>query len=151
MKNLLLLLISIVFLFSCSDDKIKYEKTSNIKLRQLVNSTETEKTSDGSAFVFFATYHSREEDKDYVKVFAEVDGTYRFIKFPIEDIRIKLDSTVTNPYLIIHYYNYTGKHSDSYILSENSLYDITIDNYTVVCSEKYLPEKLLPIDVTNSK
>jgi len=150
MKNLFILLLSVVFLFSCSMPEGRYEKTSNLELRQLVNLSETESTSVGSSSLFFATYYSHEEDMDYVKVFAKVDGTYRFLKFPLEKIRIKLDSTVMNPYIVVHYHysdNEDKKYSDGFVCS-NDNYETYIDNYTVVCHEKYLPEKLLPLDVT---
>lgn len=149
MKNLFVILLSIAFLFSCSIPEARYEKTSNLELRQLANLSETESSSGGSAFLFFATYYSHEDEQDYVKVFAKVDGSYRFLKFPIEMIRIKLDSTVMTPYIVVHYHysdSEVKKYSDSYIVGDN--YDTWIDNYTVVCHEKYLPEKLLPIDVT---
>ena len=149
MKNLFVILLSVVFLFSCSFPEGRYEKTSNLELRQLVNLSETESSSVGSSSLFFATYYSHEEDMDYVKVFAKVDGTYRFLKFPLEKIRIKLDSTVMKPYIVVHYHYSNSedkKYSDGSVVSDN--YDVWIDNYTVVCHEKYLPEKLLPIDVT---
>jgi len=153
MKNLILLLLSII-LFSCSTGgyDTRYDKTSNLELRQLVNLSE-ENTNTSRSGIFFSTYYSHSEDRDYVKVFAKVDESYRFLKLPIEVIRIKLDSTVMNPYIVINYSyssNKDEKYSDSFILSDDN-YDTYIDDYTIVCNEKYLPEKLLPIDVTDSK
>lgn len=149
MKNIIFLTL-ITFLFSCSSNKYRYGKTSDLELRQLVNITETESYSSGSASLFFATYHSREYETDYVKVFAKVDGSYRYLKFSIEKVRIKLDSRVHNPYIVINYRYYDNKerkYNDSYICNDDN-YNTNIRNYTIVCHEKYLPEKLLPIDVT---
>jgi len=112
---------------------------------------ETEKSSNGSAFVFFATYHSQEKNIDYVKVFADVDGSYRFLEIPLQKIRVKLDSVVTTPYIEIHYHysshkklNFTNSN-----ICDDDRYRFTIQDYTIVCSEQYLPEHLLPIDITN--
>jgi hypothetical protein len=153
MKNLILLSIiqiSLLILFSCSPGyNTRYEKTSNLELRQLVNLSE-ENTTISRSGIFFSTYYSHSEDRDYVKVFAKVDGSYRFLKLPIEVIRIKLDSTVMNPYIIVNYSyssNKDEKYSDTYVLDGDN-YDTYIDNYTIVCNEMYLPENLLPIDLT---
>jgi hypothetical protein len=152
MKNIILSIFVCLSFVACDDPyQDFYEVTSPLKLRQLVNLTETEKSSNGSAFVFFATYHSEEKNVDYVKVFADVDGSYRFLEIPLQKIRVRLDSTVTTPYIEIHYYynSYKKLNFTNSNICDNNNYWFTIQDYTIVCSEQYLPERLLPIDVTN--
>ncbi len=151
MKNIILSILVCLLFVSCRQQDF-YEVTTPLKLRQLVNLTETEKSSNGSAFVFFATYHSQENDVDYVKVFADVDGSYRFLEIPLHKIRVKLDSAVTTPYIEIHYtYNSYEKLNltNNNICNDDGYWFVILD-YTIVCSEQYLPERLLPIDVTNN-
>jgi hypothetical protein len=140
-------------MMSCADNF--NGTTSPLKLRQLSNTSETEKSADGSAFLFFASYHSEERNVDYVKVFAEVDGEYRFLEIPMEDIRIKIDSTVKVPYVQIEYtYDAVKKHQFSSTLvceainPRNIYARVNIVKYIIICPEQYLPERLLPIDVT---
>jgi hypothetical protein len=152
MKNIILLIFVCLSFVACDDPyQDFYEVTTPLKLRQLVNVNETEKSSSGSAFVFFATYHSQEKNVDYVKVFADVDGSYRFLEIPLQKIRVKLDSTVTTPYIEIHYHYSSHKKINltNSNICDNNNYWFTIQDYTIVCSEQYLPERLLPIDVTN--
>ena len=151
MKNIILSIFVCLSLVACNPYQDFYEVTSPLKLRQLVNLTETEKSSSGSALVFFATYHSQEKNIDYVKVFADVDGSYRFLEIPLQKIRVKLDSTVSTPYIEIHYHYSSHEKinlTNSNICDNNS-YWFEIKDYTIVCSEQYLPERLLPIDITN--
>ena len=140
-------------MMSCADNF--NGTTSPLKLRQLSNTSETEKSADGSAFLFFASYHSEERNVDYVKVFAEVDGEYRFLEIPMEDIRIKIDSTVKVPYVQIKYtYDAVKQHQFSNTLvceainPRNVYAQVNIVKYIIICPEQYLPERLLPIDVT---
>jgi len=140
-------------MMSCADNF--NGTTSPLKLRQLSNTSETEKSADGSAFLFFASYHSKEQNVDYVKVFAEVDGEYRFLEIPMEDIRIKIDSTVKVPYVQIEYtYDAINKQQFSSTLvceaikPRNMYARVNIVKYIIICPEQYLPERLLPIDAT---
>jgi len=138
---------------SCADSDNFNGTTSPLKLRQLSNVSETEKSADGSAFLFFASYHSEERNADYVKVFAEVDGEYRFLEIPMEGV--KIDSTVKVPYVQIDYtYSDFKKHQYSNtqvceaINPRNIYARVDIVKYVIICPEQYLPERLLPIDVT---
>jgi hypothetical protein len=152
MKKIFIMITLSVLLISCSDSSDNYFKsqTSPLKLRQLVNTNERESTSSGNAMLFFASYHSEEKNIDYIKVFAEVEGSYRFLEIPMEKIRVKLDSSSQIPHLLINYNYYRQKEkkfSDNDICDDNS-YAFNITDYTIVCREEYLPEKLLPINIT---
>ena len=152
MKKIFIMITLSVLLISCSDlsdDKFE-SQTSPLKLRQLVNTNEMESMSNGSAALFFATYHSEEKNIDYIKVFAEVEGAYRFLEIPMERVRVKLDSSSQVPYLLIHYNYYSQKEmkvSDNDIC-DDKLPSFYITRYTIVCREEYLPEKLIPINIT---
>ncbi len=153
MKNIILSILISMTLMSCADSDNFNGTTSPLKLRQLSNVSETEKSADGSAFLFFASYHSEERNADYVKVFAEVDGEYRFLEIPMEGV--KIDSTVKVPYVQIDYtYSDFEKHQYSNtqvceaINPRNIYARVDIVKYVIICPEQYLPERLLPIDVT---
>jgi|LakMenEpi03Aug12_release.lakeMendotaPanAssembly.Ray.scaffolds.fasta_scaffold361315_3 hypothetical protein len=152
MKKIFIMITLSVLLISCSDllDKKFESQTSPLKLRQLGNTNERESTSNGSVALFFAAYHSEEKNVDYIKVFAEVEGAYRFLEIPMERVRVKLDSSSQVPYLLIHYNYFSQKEmkfSDNNIC-DNKSYVFDITDYTIVCREEYLPEKLLPINIT---
>ena len=72
----------------------------------------------------------------------KVGGFYRMIEFNFEDVRIKIDNTIDNPYLYIKYYN-DEEVSIPYLLNEYYY----INSFVIVCPEKYLPEQLLPISL----
>jgi hypothetical protein len=140
---------------SCADSDNFNGTTSPLKLRQLSNVSKTEKSADGSAFLFFASYHSEERNADYVKVFAEVDGEYRFLEIPMEGVRVKIDSTVKVPYVQIDYtysdfikHQYSNTQVCEAINPRNIYALVDIVKYVIICPEQYLPERLLPIDVT---
>jgi hypothetical protein len=116
--------------------------------------TETEKSSGGTFVLFFATYHSQEKNMDVIKVFAEVDGLYRFIEIPMELVKVKIDNSITTPYVQIRYsFDGTGPiwRSNTKIVEDiasGRLGHLTLTDYVITCPEQYLPERLLPIDIT---
>ena len=153
MKNIILSILISMTLMSCADNF--NGTTSPLKLRQLSNVSKTEKSADGSAFLFFASYHSEERNTDYVKVFAEVDGEYRFLEIPMEGVRVKIDSTVKVPYVQIEYtypdyseHKFSSTQVCDAINPRNIYARVDIVKYVIICPEQYLPERLLPIDVT---
>jgi hypothetical protein len=150
MKNIILFFTLAFMLFSCDFPTTHKGSTSNLRLRQLANMSETE-TSGYTTGIFFTSYHSHQEDVDYIKVFAKVGDTYRFLEFPASRARIKLDSTAKTPYIIINY-EYESrepkKYSNTYVCDHINGYKLDNETYTIVCHEKYLPEKLLPIDIS---
>jgi hypothetical protein len=151
MKKIILMLALAISMVGCNLETINQE-SGPMKLRQLTNVTETEKSSGGTFVLFFATYHSQEKDMDFIKVFAEVDGLYRFIEIPMELVKVKIDNSVATPYVQIRYsFNGTGPiwRSNTYII-ENVEYAgrLNLTDYVITCPEQYLPERLLEIDIT---
>jgi hypothetical protein len=137
-----ILMLAAVFLSSCGvETNYKDNQLSSVfPLRQLVQKTETSKTSDGSYLLFFASYHSQESNADYIKMFAKVSGNYRLISVPIEKIRININDSLTTPTLQVRYNGLPKTDEDVF----ESWYERC---FIISCPEKYLPEKLLPISL----
>lgn len=139
-----MLFLSVLFI-SCaekgSDDVYKDRQTSVLELRQLVNKTEVNKQTYGAFFLIGGSISSTESTEVYVKVFAKVDGYFRVVSIPINKLRVNIDNTLEKPNLIIEYYS--TKKSDSWVLADEYRQEVFIIN----CPEKYLPEKLLPIEL----
>ena len=148
MKKILFLLpiLALGLLESCTVETGKPpvdRKSENLYLRQLVKSTNQKTEASGSFFIVTGSYKSQTETKTVVQVFAKIKGEYRFIEIPVESIRIQLDSSCKIPYVVL---NYRGRDemSSEDLLNHPGWY---INTYTIVCSEKYLPERLLPINL----
>lgn len=128
-----------------------HQETTPMKLRQIANVTKTEKSASGTFILFFATYHSKEKNTDVVKVFAEVDGLYRFIEMPISEIKIRIDNSISSPYIQARY-SRIGKrpiwYSNTDVIDRINTRDLLLTDYVITCPEQYLPERLLPIDLT---
>lgn len=141
MKQIIFILLTLS-LFGC-DNSIKTFKSKPIKLRQLVTKTEKHNYESGSFFLIGGNYHKSDYEETNVKAFGRVDGYYRLIEMDINDIRINIDNSINEPNIVIKYYS-GKKVSDSYLLSRKYYYDPI---YLINCPEKYLPEKLLPIEL----
>ena len=70
------------------------------------------------------------------------DSAYHYQEYDLRSVMIRIDNTVEVPYLVISYYG--NKWSDSRVLRHSTHYYLE-PLITLVCSEKYLPEKLLEI------
>lgn len=142
----ILLILPLLFFVYCKpkngpDGYVKDRQTSLLELRQLVNSKEETHQSSGSFFFVIGGYNSSSSVEISVKVFAKVDGFYRVINIPIEKLRVNIDNSLEKPNLIVTYYN--SKLSDSNVLDSGW----AVQTYIINCPEKYLPEKLLPIEL----
>ncbi len=144
MKKVLLLLI-IITLSSCSekDNGYRKRKSSKLELRQLIKETETTKQSNGWFFAIGGGYSNSEYKETVVKVFAKVEGRYRLIEMPISSVRINIDDSLKKPNIEIEYED--DKIGDEELLSDRYSYKTKV--YIINCSEQYLPEKLLPINL----
>lgn len=119
--------------------------THPLPLRQLVKSADTSEYKKGAYFLIWASYSEGKVTSERIKMYAEVEGVYRLLEYPIEWVGIKIDNQVEIPYLLISSEVSVGdgqEPSDWKII--NSYNNKTI---TLVCAEKYLPEKLLPISL----
>lgn len=126
-------------IFSCSED-VRNFKSSKLELRQLVQQTETKKTSSASYFFLIASYGSSEVKYTTVKVFAKVEKRFRLIEIPIEDVRISINNKLINPNIEIEY-KYHKKLMDEELINLGWISKV----YVINCPEQFLPEKLLPI------
>lgn len=140
MKKLLGLLVGL-FLIGCGPGSID-RHTDKIQLRQLVNKELTETHTSGAFFLVAGSVNSDSETKTVVKLMGEVNGEYRFMQFDFEKVRIKIDNSITTPYVILNY-------RDNHDISIDTLleYSWALKSVTIVCPEQYLPEKLLPIQL----
>jgi hypothetical protein len=148
MKKILFLLpiLALGLLGSCTIEGRKppvNRKSENLYLRQLVKSTNQKTESSGSFFLVAGSYSSNSETKTVVQVFAKIKDEYRFMEIPIEKIRIQIDSSCKNPYVVLNYRE-AEEMSSNDLLIHPGWY---INTYTIVCSEEYLPERLLPINL----
>jgi hypothetical protein len=140
-RSILILLLAVL---SACNTPINHYKTDRILLRQLVKTTEITKSASASYFLILGTASYSEESKTTIKVMGKVHGLYRLIEFDFNDARIKIDNSINKPYL---YLKYTGskKVSLGELITHPNWYIVT--SYVIVCPEKYLPEKLLPINL----
>lgn len=128
----------------CEIPRYKNYKTNKFMLRQLVKETNVEKESFTSFFLVGSTHSESSEYRTTVKVFAKVGYTYRFIEMDIENIRIILNNNIKTPYIRIKYRSKL-KFSDNKLIDYEDWY--LHKTYLIYCPEKYLPEKLLPIEL----
>ena len=142
MKQFILILL--LAILSACNTPINHYKTDKILLRQLVKTTEITKSASASYFLILGTASYSEESKTTIKVMGKVHGLYRLIEFDFNDARIKIDNSINKPYL---YLKYTG--SEKVPLGEliTNPNWFLVTSYVIVCPEKYLPEKLLPINL----
>ena len=141
MKKILLLFLFIGLFTSCGEEK--EITTTKMELRQLLNKEETTKYSRGSYFLIMANYSSDESTTDIIKMYVKVDNTYyKMLKLNLEDVRIVIDNSITIPYLIVTETGWNVQ-SDEQIIK----YINHHDKIFLHCPEKYLPEKLLTIEI----
>ena len=92
-----ILICILLLLTSCIHNTEKEYKSSKLELRQLVQETETQKTTHDYYFIIAGGYDSHENKITTVKVFAKVEGRFRLIEMPIEEIRISIDNKIKKP------------------------------------------------------
>jgi hypothetical protein len=143
MKNLLFITLMVFGLFSCDTLVKKRGRTENIYLRQLVKTDEVTKEGSASYFLVMGSASYSEEVTTKIKLMGKVNGFYRLIEFDFKDARIKIDNTINKPYLYITYRDYYNRSTNQLLGSEWYL----VTSFVIVCPEKYLPEKLLPISL----
>ena len=147
MKKLLILL-TVFSLISCreyvkNEDELYLNRTTKaLELRQLINSENTKTKSYGSYFLIGGSYSNKTETDISIKVFAKVDGYFRVVNIPIENVRVNINNNIDKPTLQI---NYTEEKLTGSNLLDNHSYNINY--YIINCPERYLPEKLLPIEL----
>jgi hypothetical protein len=142
MRNTLFIVL-VLTLFACDRPSEKYYYSEPIKLRQLVTDTTTEKYSSGSFFLVGGSYSSHEETMSTIKVFGRIGGYYKFIEMDMTEIRIKINDSLTEPNIVVRYYN--NRELSMEKLTSSYCYERNM--FIINCPEKYLPKKLLPIEL----
>lgn len=137
----MLLFLFIGFFTSCHEEQ--NISTTKMELRQLINKEETQKHSGGSYFIIVASYSSSETKQDVVKMFVKVDNRYyQMLKLDLEKVKVVIDNNIEKPYLIV---------KDTYFTQRTDAEIIRFIEYNdqifLHCPEKYLPEKLLSINL----
>jgi len=132
----------LISLLSCDSREYKNYKTDKIYLRQLVKVDKVTKEVSGSYFLVIGSGSYQERTETKIKLMGKVNGYYRLIEFDFVDVRIKIDNSIEDPYLVIKYQSY-DKLTTNELINENWY----TTGYVIVCPEKYLPERLLPISL----
>lgn len=141
MKKIMLLFLFIGFFTSCDEEK--EISTTKMELRQLINKEETQKHSSGFYFIIVADYSSSETKQDIVKMFVKVDNSYyQMLKLDLENVKVVIDNNIEKPYLIVKENCFTQR-TDAEIIRFIGYND----QIFLHCPEKYLPEKLLSINL----
>lgn len=139
------LIIATLSLTSCLPEKSDKTKVANdIPLRQLVNVNNISEKLSGNYFLIGGSIKGSSTEIQKIKMYGLVDDSYKYIELDLESVRIKIDTSITKPFLRIEYYSQEGKYKDNYI-SENDSW--IPRKFTIHTPEKYLPENLLPIQV----
>lgn len=142
MKKILILIFLIGIFVSCKETTGRIS-TSKMELRQLISKEVTSKSSSGSFFVIMGGYSSNESQYEIIKMFVKVDNTYyKLLKLNLEDVNVVIDNKISKPYLILTTESFSDK-TDKEILR----YIGYGDEIYLHCPEKYLPEKLLNIEL----
>src|SRR5690606_38309821 len=145
MKKYLILLISI-FIFTSCVNRFSFQ-SNELPLRQLVSGTDTSKYSSGWFFIAAGGYSSGKTKTDYIKMYALVDGAYKYLEYDMRAVRIAIDNSIIIPYIKV-YSSYdcpacpkNAKKSDEWLTSK----EYFIDKVVLYTPEQHLPEYLVPI------
>lgn len=143
-RNMFTYLFLLLTVSSCMGTETpSFYLSEEIPLRQLVKTEKVSKSENGYFFLIIGEYSSREEQAVVVRVFAKVEGMYRYLEFPMENIRININEKYKTPTIQFKSeFNYTLDQTLFWIEEKNYSGEIIIN-----CSEEYLPEKLLPIKI----
>ena len=118
---------------------IKVRHTDTFELRQITSKTDKKESVSGYYFLIGGSFSGEKTENNVIKVFAKVDGYYRVVSFPLEKLRVSIDNALLKPTLKLEYTD-TPKTNEDVVNSSGNVYIIN-------CPEKYLPEKLIPIEL----
>lgn len=98
-----------LFIVSCNitppdpPEKLYPEKDIKHKLRKFNVKTTTNTSSSGFYFVVIGGYSSRTDENTNVRLYFEnCRKEYQFLELPLSYVRIKIDSTVIEPYIVFN-------------------------------------------------
>lgn len=150
MKRDFIIVVTLMFLvtlfISCKQQNREIF-SNTFEIRQLIKEDKVEDKSSGSYFLIADSYSNSTSRETVVKMFVKADGMYRLIEIPLEDVRVNIDDSLSHPNLEVKYKKYESL-KDNEVLDLlrgcNSCYCIKI---IINCPEKYLPERLLPVEL----
>jgi len=140
----IILLLFLVFGFvNCR--KIEPSQRSRIlELRQLSKKEVKSKSMQGGLFFGVGGFSSSEKQELYINTIVKTESGFQYFKIPLSKIRINIDNKLEKPFLemIVDFHAI----DDS---SEENIYkgDWRYEKVIIHCPEKYLPERLLPIEL----
>lgn len=150
-KHVLLILISIC-LFSCQTIVSKSEFSDKAELRRFKVETAVNKTSSGYLFFFIGGYSSSEQIENKIKFYAKNKlNEYCLFECKLQNVKIKLDSTVVNAYVKFNYEpnisnNNVYRGGTDSLTYENIADDLIFQVWSVkaiiVCNPKDFPENI---------
>lgn len=143
MKKLLLLFISIFLLLSCGDsneNKIDAQKEvlgGKHLLRKFNVKTTTTTSSSGAFFLVVGGYSSYTTEQSIVRFyFLNYNGEYQLMEKYLNDVNIKIDSTVKEPYVKFYWIKRIRT-----INEFNSMYNNDVTRVVIYCKDSdFQPE-----------
>lgn len=129
-------------LSSCDGDKpdpTAYEKVlgGEHELRKFNVKTENSHVTHGSYFLLMGSYTSRDVSETNVRFyFKNHRGEYQFMELSLEDVNIKTDSTVSEPF-VKFFWNENGHDEDEWRM----MYQYDVTGVVIHCKEEdFQPE-----------
>lgn len=152
MNKYIVLIILIISLFSCRTDVTKSEFSDKAELRRFKVETTINKTSSGYLFFFIGGYDSQESTDTKIKFYAKNKlDEYCLFECKLQNVKIKLDSTVTSAYVKFKYnsnfsngrFYRNGSDSVTYeCLANDLIYQWYPIKAIIVCNPKDFPENI---------
>src|SRR5690554_6719166 len=96
------IIIGMIILTQACLPKDKHYKTNKLPLRQLVNGSNTTRSATGWFFIAAGGHSGRETKTDYIKMYALVNGSYKYLEYNMRSVRIAIDNTITTPYIEVY-------------------------------------------------
>ena len=148
MKKILLLVLLCIVLFKSCIQKAPKGKSVTAEifegkhlLRKLNKTVTTKSDHSGSYFLIFGQVNATTYKDINITFSWELnDGDYIISEMPIKDVRIRIDSTVTNPYVL---FNWNSSYNP--IVSRNDINALMrhyINYVVIVCNEEDYPKDI---------
>lgn len=147
MKKILILLL-IWFGISCEDRYNRYHDET-YRIRQLVKSKDTTKHASGSFFLITGGYSSTEKTELKVNMFIETKDGFKMVSINLSTVIVRIDNSIDKPYLRVTYWNSNPRSIADSIYDAEVWGDSSFNKTKIIihCPEKYLPERLLPLEL----
>ena len=152
MKIYIILITLTILLSGCLTPITKSEFSDRAELRRFKVETTTQKTSSGYLFFFVGQYSSSENSISKIKFYAKnKNDEYCLFEVNSSDVKIKLDSTITNAYVTFKFHEnlFSGKETAGIAIDSLSFDNIkyflntsTLIKAIITCNPKDFPENI---------